>query len=275
MTAEKQYGDSAPKINTRKSIGKKTRFEVFKRDSFTCQYCGGKAPDVILHVDHIDPVANGGGNDIMNLVTACEGCNLGKGARTISDDSEIAKQRSQLEELNTRREQLESMLRWREGLRDLDAQELEAVCDLWESRAYPCTLTDSGIAGLKKLARKFGYPTLIEAIDSAADSYIKSKGEDEGAEIDSVNLAFSKLGGVCYFIKNPEKMDADKDIFYIRGILKNRLSYVNQQMCIKLLRDAVAANVNIDSAKEFAKTVKSWTEFREGIEAYIGEHGNG
>lgn len=43
----------------RKTISKKTRFEVFKRDSFTCQYCGRTAPDVILEIDHINPVNNG------------------------------------------------------------------------------------------------------------------------------------------------------------------------------------------------------------------------
>lgn len=62
----------------RKPISKRTRFEVFKRDSFTCQYCGATPPSVILHVDHIDPVANGGKNSIDNLVTACESCNQGK-----------------------------------------------------------------------------------------------------------------------------------------------------------------------------------------------------
>lgn len=41
----------------RKSLSKKTRFEVFKRDSFTCQYCGRSAPEVVLQVDHIKPVA--------------------------------------------------------------------------------------------------------------------------------------------------------------------------------------------------------------------------
>ena len=94
----------------RKAISKKTRFEVFKRDSFTCQYCGCAAPDVILHIDHINPVAGGGDNDILNLVTSCLDCNLGKGARTLDDKSSIAKQRAQLEELNRRREQLEMML---------------------------------------------------------------------------------------------------------------------------------------------------------------------
>jgi len=35
----------------RKPLSKKLRFEVFKRDSFACQYCGAKAPDVLLEVE--------------------------------------------------------------------------------------------------------------------------------------------------------------------------------------------------------------------------------
>lgn len=70
--------------NGRKPISKRVRFEVFKRDLFACQYCGAHPPGVLLHVDHIDPVANGGENDFDNLITACEPCNLGKGARLLS-----------------------------------------------------------------------------------------------------------------------------------------------------------------------------------------------
>lgn len=67
----------------RKAISKKTRFEVFKRDGFKCMYCGACPPSVLLHVDHVNAVATGGGNDIDNLVTSCEPCNLGKGARSL------------------------------------------------------------------------------------------------------------------------------------------------------------------------------------------------
>jgi hypothetical protein len=72
-------------MSKRKAISKKTRFEVFKRDAFVCQYCGSHPPMAVLHVDHIVPVAGGGDNDIDNLVTACDACNLGKGARQLSD----------------------------------------------------------------------------------------------------------------------------------------------------------------------------------------------
>ena len=67
----------------RKPISKKTRFEIFKRDGFKCMYCGAHPPAVLLHIDHIKPVADGGKNDIDNLITACEPCNLGKGARLL------------------------------------------------------------------------------------------------------------------------------------------------------------------------------------------------
>jgi len=67
----------------RKGIGKGLRFDVFKRDFFTCQYCGQKPPDIVLQVDHITAVALGGDNDIFNLVTSCESCNQGKKAKRL------------------------------------------------------------------------------------------------------------------------------------------------------------------------------------------------
>lgn len=70
---------------TRKAISKKKRFEIFKRDGFTCQYCGAHPPSVILHVDHINPVFLGGGNEIDNLVTSCQPCNLGKSATPLTE----------------------------------------------------------------------------------------------------------------------------------------------------------------------------------------------
>lgn len=66
-------------MNLRKPLSKKQRFEILKRDGFVCQYCGRGAPESILHIDHIVPVAMGGDNDSANLITACLECNAGKG----------------------------------------------------------------------------------------------------------------------------------------------------------------------------------------------------
>lgn len=69
----------------RKPLTKRMRFDVFKRDRFCCQYCGATPPAVILEVDHVVPVAEGGKNQIDNLVTACFDCNRGKSDRMLSD----------------------------------------------------------------------------------------------------------------------------------------------------------------------------------------------
>ena len=61
------------------SASLKRRFAVLKRDNFTCQYCGRKAPDVQLEVDHIIPKSYGGSDKRTNLITACYECNIGKG----------------------------------------------------------------------------------------------------------------------------------------------------------------------------------------------------
>lgn len=65
-------------MTERKGLSKRIRFEVFKRDEFTCRYCGRKPPEVILNVDHIVPVVHGGGDEVSNLATSCFDCNSGK-----------------------------------------------------------------------------------------------------------------------------------------------------------------------------------------------------
>ena len=61
------------------------RWEVLKRDAFTCQYCGRSAPEVKLEVGHITPVAEGGKDTKENLVTACYSCNRGRSALSLRD----------------------------------------------------------------------------------------------------------------------------------------------------------------------------------------------
>ncbi len=56
-----------------------TRFNLFLRDSFACQYCG-RGED--LTFDHLNPRSRGGRTTWENIVTACARCNLAKGGRT-------------------------------------------------------------------------------------------------------------------------------------------------------------------------------------------------
>ena len=58
-----------------------TRFNVFLRDRFACQYCGEGFPTHELTFDHIVPRSRGGRTTWENVVTACSGCNLRKSNR--------------------------------------------------------------------------------------------------------------------------------------------------------------------------------------------------
>ena len=58
-----------------------TRFNVFLRDSFACQYCGSEFKAEDLTFDHMIPRSRGGRTTWDNVVTACAPCNLRKGHR--------------------------------------------------------------------------------------------------------------------------------------------------------------------------------------------------
>ncbi len=59
---------------------KLTRLEVFKRDHYTCQYCGKETRQ--LTIDHIIPRYRGGEHTWENVVSACVPCNRRKAGRT-------------------------------------------------------------------------------------------------------------------------------------------------------------------------------------------------
>ncbi len=65
-----------------------TRFNVFLRDRFTCQYCGEPRPSHDLTFDHLVPRSRGGRTTWTNVVTACSTCNLLKGNR-LPQESEM------------------------------------------------------------------------------------------------------------------------------------------------------------------------------------------
>lgn len=60
-----------------------TKKEVFRRDNYTCQYCG--RPSLQLTIDHIIPKHLGGSHTWENVVAACPRCNHLKGGKTLLD----------------------------------------------------------------------------------------------------------------------------------------------------------------------------------------------
>lgn len=62
-----------------------SRLNVYQRDGYRCQYCGGKFPIAALSYDHVVPRSAGGRTDWLNIVTACKACNTRKANHSCDD----------------------------------------------------------------------------------------------------------------------------------------------------------------------------------------------
>lgn len=244
----------------RKAIGKRLRFDVFKRDGFRCQYCGAEAPKAVLHVDHINPVAKGGGNDLLNLITSCEDCNSGKSDRTLADDSAVSKQRAQLDELHERREQMEMMLQWREGLNEIKDTQDDVIRARFRELAPGKRISETSKLP-KEWLRKYSLNSILDAMELAAEKYIQLDAEGNTTAASAEDM-LRKVGGILHLNSLPPEQ---KRLRYIKGILNNRLSYVPYDAMADLER-ALADGASLDEMEREAKYTRNWTAFLEWLQ---------
>jgi len=123
-------------VTKRKGIGKKRRFDVFKRDDFTCQYCGRKPPAVTLETDHLIPVAEGGDDGFSNLVTACVDCNSGKGARPLEEkipESFLENELERVQELLERKRALERIRGIEAEIEVIEGELVGEAAEFWNA----------------------------------------------------------------------------------------------------------------------------------------------
>lgn len=253
----------------RKGISKTTRFEVFKRDKFACQYCGKQAPDVVLVVDHIHPVSKGGENILLNYITACDTCNAGKGARTLADDSIVAKQRAEVQRLAERREQVSMMIEWHKALAGEREMELTALVDHWREIAAPYSISTAGMDEARRWLRKFSLHDLMSATEIAATQYFR-RNDDQSLSKESVNTAWCKVPGIARISKLPP---AERDLYYVRGILRRRFDNIDERQAIELLTAALDQGIDTEFLKQHAKTVRSWGQWRDDMSRWLTEEG--
>jgi HNH endonuclease len=155
----------------RKAMSKTLRFEVFKRDLFTCQYCGAHPPEAVLQVDHIVAVANGGTNKQDNLVTSCQPCNIGKGVRdlmvaptSLADKAKLVAEREA--QLIGYHEILQSKL-------DREEDQMWRVADIVSPRSSEIGIPRDQCLSIKRFIEKIG---LFETIGLAEVARAKFPG---------------------------------------------------------------------------------------------------
>lgn len=195
---------------TRVAISKKARFEILKRDKFMCRYCGAKAPEVLLHIEHIQPVAKGGTNDLENLIAACESCNQGKGARLLTDSAAIEKSRDLLAKSQAEIDQLEEMIRWRKTISNKKAKQKEFVVSSLEDIS-DTAFTDYGRTNVLNAFNKHGFDLCADYIGE----YLKDCELREERELKQRTFSF-------YITAMESRNTYEGKIKYLVGIVWNR-----------------------------------------------------
>lgn len=244
----------------RKKLSNTIRFEVFKRDSFTCQYCGRMAPDVVLEVDHINPVSKGGDNEILNLITSCMECNRGKGVRKLTDKDEIKKQQQQLKELNEKRIQLEMLVDWKAELLNFDIVQYEKIKALIEDIVgWTVNVAEDSKNHIIKQINKYGFETVYEATKVAFTNYYR---KDEN----NLVQAFNYISKIAWNMDRDKKDPMNYKRNYLKKTIKKRFSYFNQDRLSFVLNKLVTDEHEYERVYSIACNSKSWTNFYENIE---------
>lgn len=245
----------------RKTISKKIRFEVFKRDKFTCQYCGRQAPDVILEVDHIKPIADNGTNDIMNLITACFDCNRGKGKRTLTQQDELKKQQKMLQELSERKEQLEMLVEWKQGLSNLEDEMLDKIEELLKITGY--VFSEQGKKNFRTLIKRYGFEEVYECTNISLQQYYIPDNKE------SIDKTFDYVSRICAVRKRANNNPNLYDINYFCKIARNRYR-INNDTDVRRILTKYYEKEDFESVREIICNAYNKHHLIEDLYNYYG-----
>lgn len=155
------------------ATSKRLRFEVFKRDKFTCTYCGRRPPDVLLEADHIVPRCDGGPDTIDNLATSCEACNRGKAGTPLGDVAPAIDELQLLEaiqEMGERARGLRGQMAAAEEARKAEDSVVEVVLGWWQEIGgrleEGCPLRDPKAASVRRFLQRLHLDDIRRAIDA-------------------------------------------------------------------------------------------------------------
>lgn len=163
--------------------GNSKRFKVLMRDDFKCRYCGIKAGEKELEVDHIIPKSRGGSNNLENLVTSCFECNRGKRDKSLIADApevEISEQTKLAIEA------------YKKKVQEDDASRVYINYFL-QNAPHKHELNGHELRMFKEFNKRFHPKIIFEAIDIAIEKYIPETATDK-----DYYLAIKKIGGISH-----------------------------------------------------------------------------
>ncbi len=152
-----------------KPVSVRTRFEVFKRDQFTCQYCGGKPPAVVLEIDHIIPRSSDGDNSQTNLLTSCWSCNRGKSNVSLDSVPDTVAQR-----MERQKEAARQVAEFNEFLKEQECEVARAVtrldihwCEQFGAKQNQVIMLEPALRTLRMFLERLAEQQIVQCMDIA------------------------------------------------------------------------------------------------------------
>lgn len=165
-----------------------TRFEVFKRDRFTCVYCGRSSPSIVLEIDHVLAVSRGGTDEIDNLVTSCSDCNRGKSDRALEQVAPALDMAARAARIAEHEAQITEYAKWKAAQREREDRDIQALGAVF-TKIPGTTFRRDGSerwfwqdTSVRKFVRKLGYHGVLDALDlvaSRAWAWGRARGDDD------------------------------------------------------------------------------------------------
>lgn len=230
---------------------KKLRFSIFKRDNFTCQYCGKAPPNAILEVDHVVSRKDGGGDEEINLITACFTCNRGKGKRSVGVDKlRKGGLKKEIEILKEEKDQLVAYYDFLKQRNKYEKQKLNVFQAAWkEASGDSNSLTESGLKSIIRLTENYRAEDIFRAIKITWD---KKWGDNH-------NDQFKYMCGVLKNLKlerdSPEEADRLKKAHSVKYKISHACGYFNEKIYWKWVNDGI----DIDEILELSTNNCNWT----------------
>lgn len=183
-------------------MSKKVRFEVFKRDNFTCQYCGKKPPDIMLEIDHILPKDKKGNDDILNLITSCFDCNRGKSNKELNTIPSTLEENAEI--LKEKQKQYKAYLKLIEKVHEQKQAEFEEVGLYFWGKFGKKTSIFAGkwACSIRMFLKMFNKYEIMEAMDIA----FAKKGQGYSAD----DNTFAYMCGILWNWKNKTQYPGSK-----------------------------------------------------------------
>lgn len=240
----------------REPISKKLRFEVFKRDKFTCQYCGRKPPSVSLEADHYVPVSQGGPTVFMNLITSCFDCNRGKRDNLI-DVPQIQVILLDEKQIDTDRFNIQRAIESYRLNRDNENRGIKHCENVFKNlNGYTFGYWEN--KKFRRLIKKYSLSEVLEACWESVRCYVVHNTSEEEFSL----LVDISLSRVSAYLKVFNMEQDKKNHGYLFGIMRNNFYDFSDTEAWKAIKDSEELEFSIEDMLVAAICGQSISEFR-------------